>query len=100
MKIKEIAKKTGLTEKTIRYYEEKGLIEPDKTTIRDRDFREYSGRHVKDLLMTSTLRKLDFGISDILRMKENPCEIASVVQSHLDRIKKIRFAHDFFEDSL
>lgn len=90
MKIKEIAKKTGLTEKTIRYYEEKGLIEPDKTTIRDRDFREYSGRHVKDLLMTSTLRKLDFGISDILRMKENPCEIASVVQSHLDRIKETK----------
>ena len=29
MRIKEAARKTGLTEKTIRYYESRGLVQPD-----------------------------------------------------------------------
>ena len=34
MKIKEVARKTGLTEKTIRYYEHRGLVIPSSTAQR------------------------------------------------------------------
>lgn len=88
MKIKEVSKKTGLTEKTIRYYEEKGLIDPVKTTVKDREFREYTNRDIKDLLITATLRKLDFGISDILKMIHAPGEISGIVRGHIERIKE------------
>ena len=42
MKIKEVARKTGLTEKTIRYYEHRGLVIPASTELNGRSFREYS----------------------------------------------------------
>ena len=40
MKIKEVSEKTGLTKKTIRFYEEEGLIQPEKTYYNGRTYRD------------------------------------------------------------
>ena len=40
MKIKEVAKATGLTEKTIRYYENRGLVIPQAKELNGRSFRD------------------------------------------------------------
>lgn len=42
MTIKEAAAKTGLTEKTIRYYEAQGLIHPAMEEKNGRNFRTYT----------------------------------------------------------
>ncbi len=47
MKIKEAARATGLTEKTIRYYENRGLVIPAATELNGRSFRDYSPHDVE-----------------------------------------------------
>ena len=38
MKIKAVSEKTGLTKKTIRFYEKEGLIHPEKTYYNGRAY--------------------------------------------------------------
>lgn len=42
MKLKEVCESTGLTRKTIRLYEEKGLLVPHKEYRNGREYREYT----------------------------------------------------------
>jgi MerR family transcriptional regulator, copper efflux regulator len=82
MKIKDVAKLTGLTEKTIRFYEDKGLITPDKEEISGRMFRSYSDETVVHLNLVASLRKLDFSISDIIIMRDNPEKISTILREY------------------
>ena len=47
MKLKEVCEATGLTRKTIRLYEEKGLLVPQKEARNGREYREYSQEDVE-----------------------------------------------------
>lgn len=49
MTIKEAAARTGLTEKTIRYYEAQGFIHPSTEKKSGRNFRAYSEENVQEL---------------------------------------------------
>ncbi len=69
MKIKEVARKTGLTEKTIRYYEHRGLVIPSSTELNGRRFRDYSPEDVTTLKAVSTLRRVRFPVEEIGRMQ-------------------------------
>lgn len=82
MKIKEVAVQTGLTEKTIRYYEEKSLVEPSKKIIKDREFRSYSLSDVKRLKLIATLRKLDFSIAQIRNMFDEPGSVKEILKDY------------------
>ena len=57
-KIGEVAKQLGITTRTIRFYEEEGLIEPVKTP---KGTRLYSEEHIRRLRVIKELR--DMGIS-------------------------------------
>lgn len=58
----EIQKETGLTRKAIEYYEDKGLIHPQKS---DNGYRDYSTKDLEILKKISIFRKLGMSISDI-----------------------------------
>lgn len=58
----EIQNKTGLTRKAIEYYEEKGLIKPEKS---ENGYREYSEEDFEILTKISLFRKLGINISEI-----------------------------------
>lgn len=60
----EIQKETGLTRKAIEYYEDKGLIHPQKS---DNGYRDYSTKDLEILKKVSIFRKLGMSISDISR---------------------------------
>ena len=60
LKIKEVCRKTGLTEKAIRYYVENGLIAPDEYYQRGRTYREYSDEDIEALKNISTQKKIDY----------------------------------------
>ena len=66
MKIKAVCAQTGLTDRTIRYYIEQGLIAPayeeNYTGRRTYDFLE---RDIKQLQDIAVLRKFDFTIEEI-----------------------------------
>ncbi|HGI4387461.1 TPA: MerR family transcriptional regulator [Streptococcus agalactiae] len=58
----EIQNKTGLTRKAIEYYEEKGLINPQKT---ENGYRDYSENDLEVLIQISLLRKLGISVTEI-----------------------------------
>lgn len=88
MKIKEVVNRTGLTEKTIRYYEEKGLITPEIERIGKRRFREYTEENINDLEEIANLRRLFFTIEEIKTMKEQSSEIPRIVDAYKSRMEE------------
>ncbi|MGP3049343.1 Cu(I)-responsive transcriptional regulator [Serratia ureilytica] len=62
MNISDVAKKTGLTSKTIRFYEEKALI---TSPIRsDNGYRHYSAKHVEELTLLRQARQVGFNLDE------------------------------------
>ncbi len=79
MKIKEVCKQTGLTERTIRYYVEEGLIAPQTTSKNGREYRTYSEQDVAHLMTIASMRKLFFTMDEIKEMKDSPNSIRQVI---------------------
>ena len=63
MQIGEVASRTGLSLRTIRYYEEVGLIGP--TTRSPGGFRLYTDTDVARLEVIMQMKPLDFGVEDM-----------------------------------
>ena len=86
MKIKQVSKLTGLTEKTVRYYESKGFFSPDIHELNGRSFRDYGKEHISVLYAVSVLRKARFTIEQITAMQKQPEQIQKVVSSYLSEL--------------
>lgn len=54
---KEVCKATGLSVKTLRLYEEKGLIAPAREYRNGREYRTYTPKLVEQLSQIATLRR-------------------------------------------
>lgn len=63
MNIQEVEKRTGLEASTIRYYEDKGLLDVKRNP--NNNYREYSNENIDTLRVIRFLRKLDFTLSEI-----------------------------------
>ena len=83
MKLKEVCEATGLTRKTIRLYEEKGLLVPQKEARNGREYREYSQEDVETLREIATLRRAWFTMDEISRMQQDPETIREIFQQYL-----------------
>lgn len=68
MKIKDVEKQTGLTAKTIRFYESKGLITVERDA--NNSYREYSQQEIERLEQIKLFRYLDFSIEEIASILE------------------------------
>lgn len=62
MNISDVAKKTGLTSKAIRFYEEKGLVTAPIRT--DNGYRSYSARHIEELTLLRQARQVGFNLDE------------------------------------
>lgn len=78
MKIKEVAQLTDLPESTIRFYEEEGLISPEKEYMNGRYYRSYSEDDVHLLRTIGTLRKARFSMDEIRSMGSDPKSIEDI----------------------
>lgn len=78
MKLKEVCEVTGLSRKTIRLYEEKGLLVPQKESRGGREYREYTAEDVKTLQVVASLRKAWFTMEEIRRMQQDPAAIREI----------------------
>lgn len=83
--IDEVAKKSGLTKRTIRYYEEIGLLFPAERT--DGGFRIYTEKHIERLKQIIDTREV-LGIS--LQEVQEFVEIREEVENHLFEIKQTK----------
>ncbi len=69
MKIKSVCEYTGLSDRTIRYYIEEGLISPSYTeNYLERKTYNFSEKDIKELNDIAILRKFDFTIEEIRRI--------------------------------
>lgn len=66
MNISDVAKKTGLTSKAIRFYEEKGLVTPPLRM--DNGYRSYSAKHVEELTLLRQARQVGFNLDECREM--------------------------------
>ncbi|MGL4724496.1 MAG: Cu(I)-responsive transcriptional regulator [Scandinavium sp.] len=62
MNISDVAKKTGLTSKAIRFYEEKGLVTPPLRS--DNGYRTYSQKHLDELTLLRQARQVGFNLEE------------------------------------
>lgn len=84
MLIHEVQSKVGLSKKSIRYYEEEGLLSPKRDAVND--YRIYHDDDLNRLRTIKFLRELGVPIHDIKKLKEKELTIEECMQ---DRIKKI-----------
>ena len=65
MTISEIARRTGVPAKTIRYYEEIGLVRPERAA---NGYRDFAPEDAHKLAFVARARALGFGIADCRRL--------------------------------
>ena len=95
MNIGRAAKETGLPVKTIRYYEEIGLVEADRA---GNGYREFGSRQITQLRMLAQARHLGFGLEEcrqLLALDADPDrasrDVRSLALQNLDAVRaKIR----------
>ena len=90
MNIGDAATQSGLPSKTIRYYEEIGLIKPART---DNGYRDFSGTDLHKLRFLGRARGLGFSIEDcrtLLGLYEDTdresAQVKAIAQDHLAQI--------------
>jgi Cu(I)-responsive transcriptional regulator len=90
MKIRDAALKTELTEKTIRYYEEIGLVVPMR---RENGYRDFSAQDVHSLKFLARARKLGFSVDDCRQLlslysdrKRASKDVKNIAEAHLVEI--------------
>ena len=93
MQIKELSDNTGLQDKTIRYYEEVGVLPPPKRL--PNGYRDYGETDVERVKFVAGLRRLDFSlddVSEILAMRDRgdaPCRVVlSLMAEKADEISQ------------
>ena len=91
LRIGELARQTGFTPKTLRYYEEAGLLRPDGRS--QSGYRLYHDAAVERLRLVRSARGLGLRLTDIRRILEisdegkMPCvHVIEVVDRELERV--------------
>ena len=92
MNIGQASEHSGLPAKTIRYYEDIGLITPDRT---DNGYRNFAANHLHKLSFLNRARSLGFTIEDcrtLLSLYEDTdrasADVKSMAREHLDKISQ------------
>ncbi|WP_299689456.1 Cu(I)-responsive transcriptional regulator [uncultured Tateyamaria sp.] len=92
MNISQAAKATGLPAKTIRYYEDIGLVRPDRRT---NGYRDFAAAEVHKLRFLARARALGFGIDNcrsLLALWEDrdraSADVRQIAHAHLAEIEE------------
>ena len=81
MKIREVCRRTGLTERTVRYWASEGLISPATYELNERTYFDFTEADVALLDRISTLRRAGFSVSEVSEMQKDPASIPEKVRS-------------------
>lgn len=89
MKIKAVCETTGLTDRTVRYYIEEGLISPSFTeNYLGRKSFDFTSEDVDALNHIATLRRFDFSIEEIREILRDPQSSPAIIQNVKERISR------------
>lgn len=84
MLINEVESIVGMTKKSIRYYEDSGLLTPSRNS--ENDYRIYNKEDIEKLKVIKFLRELGVPIKDLQSLNKNKLSLSECLQ---DRIHKI-----------
>lgn len=93
MQIQTVEEITGLDRATIRYYEQEGLIKPQRL---QNGYRDYSDRCLQDLLKIKLLRQLGLSVETIHQLIEGREELQNVLT---DQLTVIRAHKNYLENA-
>lgn len=83
--VKELSRLTGLTPRTLRYYDAIGLLSPARN--RDNDYRLYGGAEVDRLQEILLYREMGLPLEEIGRILDAPDhDRAGALRGHLERL--------------
>jgi DNA-binding transcriptional MerR regulator len=102
MQIKELSQRTNLSAKTIRYYEEIGLLPPPKRL--PNGYRDYEETAVSRIKLVAGARTLGFSLDDIREIlalrdrREAPCRVvldmlqakAAEIEQRIRELKRLQ----------
>ncbi|MFH4894688.1 Cu(I)-responsive transcriptional regulator [Vibrio sp. Y42_MX_L11] len=97
MNIGAVAKLTGLSSKSIRLYEDKGIISPPVRS--DSGYREYSDNHIQELNLVSRAKNAGFSLQEckeLVQLAHNPNRKSSEVKARtIDKLMEVeeKIAH-------
>ncbi len=84
MKINQVEELVGITKKNIRFYEDKGLICPERNL--ENGYRNYTLDDVEQLNKIKLLRKLDIPIDTIRQLQENKISVDECMEEHIRKL--------------
>ncbi len=85
MKIKDAELLTGLSAKTIRFYESEGLISVRRNST---TYRDYDEDNIKELKRIKILRQLEIPISKIREFKNGDLQLENILKEKLEELNK------------
>jgi DNA-binding transcriptional MerR regulator len=93
--VNEVSKLTGVTVRALRFYDDKGILNPARRT--EKGYRLYGAEQLKKLQTILLLRELDFSIDEIAGIMRTPSfDAEAVLDSHIkllemkrDRIERL-----------
>ena len=85
--IKEVANLTGLTTRTLRYYDEIDLLKPSR--VGDNGYRFYESKELETLQQIMFYRKRGFELKQIKDILDNPeFDVAKALKEHLANLEE------------
>ena len=86
MKINEVEKRVQITKKSIRFYEQEGLLHPERN--KENGYRDYSEEDVELLLKIKFLRKLSLPIEEIKMIQSKRLTLEDALKRHLITLER------------
>ncbi|MBW4511577.1 MAG: MerR family transcriptional regulator [Scytonematopsis contorta HA4267-MV1] len=87
MKVGELAKQTGISVRTLHYYDEIGLLSPSGRT--EADYRLYDADDIIRLQQIMSLRQLGFSLIEIKECLQKPdFSLHHTIQLHITRLRE------------
>lgn len=85
MKIKQVEELVGITSKNIRFYEDQGLLTPDRA---DNGYREYHQKEIDTLKQIKLFRKFGVSVEEIKMVLEKKESLDDCLSKHLKVLER------------
>ena len=85
MKISQVEELVGITKKNIRFYEDEGLLSPERDP--ENGYREYSLMDVDELMKIKFLRKLSVPLEDIRKVQKKELSLSMCLEKQSINLK-------------
>lgn len=86
MNIKEASEQSGVSSRNIRYYEQAGLLHPDRNP--ENEYRIYTPQDIRTLKFIRALRMLDMPLEDIHQILEGHLTLAEAAAQQAVRLRE------------